>query len=350
MHRLSLLAAAALGALADGPPGSLDLYWIDSEGGGSTLMVTPAGESVLIDSGNPGGRDPGRIHRVATEVAGLKQIDHLVVTHFHIDHFGGAAELAALIPIRNIWDNGLPDADPDGNRQSTWPLTSRPYRALKAERHVVQPGTRLPLRGGPGSPDPVFRCVMTRQQPWAGEGGVRQTRGEALPARPADTSDNANSSAWVLQFGAFGFYDGGDLTWNSEAKLVQPNLLVPEVDVYQVTHHGFDVSNHPQLVRALNPTVSVMNNSPTKGAAAAVFATLRGLPSLQAQYQVHRNTRPDGVTNNCPDAFMANSGTDCAGHHIRCRVSPDGRNYRISIPAHGHEASYASRGGKTGGN
>src|SRR5262245_9110324 len=80
----------------------LDVYWIDTEGGAATLIVTPAGESVLIDTGNPGGRDAGRIHKTATEVAGLEKIDHLVVTHLHTDHFGGAAELAALMPVGSL--------------------------------------------------------------------------------------------------------------------------------------------------------------------------------------------------------------------------------------------------------
>ncbi|MSU44178.1 MAG: MBL fold metallo-hydrolase, partial [Pedosphaera sp.] len=72
---LSLLAVFAGALISATTPAqaapSLDVYWIDSEGGGSTLIVTPAGESVLIDSGNPGGRDAKRIYKVATEVAGL---------------------------------------------------------------------------------------------------------------------------------------------------------------------------------------------------------------------------------------------------------------------------------------
>ncbi len=345
MRLLPVLALASFTALAGAKDGTFDLYWIDSEGGGSTLMVTPAGESVLIDSGNPGARDPGRIHKVATEVAGLKQIDHLIVTHFHIDHFGGAAELAALMPIVNIWDNGLPDTDPDGNKGSAWPLTSKPYRGLKAERHGVQPGTALPLRAEAGKASLELRCVMTRQQAWTPplKEFKRWDNTPAPPAKPVDTSDNANSSAWVLQFGPFRFYDGGDLTWNSESKLAWPIPLVTLVDVYQVTHHGLDVSNNPFLVRALNPTVTVMNNGPTKGSAGEVFATLRGLPALKAQYQVHKNTRPDGATNNCPDAFIANRAAQCAGDFIRCSVSPDGKNYTFTIPAHGHAATYVTR-------
>jgi glyoxylase-like metal-dependent hydrolase (beta-lactamase superfamily II) len=77
---------------------TLDIYWVDVEGGAATLIVTPAGESILIDSGNPGGRDADRIYKAA-QAAGLKRIDYLVTTHFHIDHYGGAAELSRKIPI-----------------------------------------------------------------------------------------------------------------------------------------------------------------------------------------------------------------------------------------------------------
>lgn len=339
------LTCAATAALAGPQDGRLDFYWVDSEGGGSTLIVTPAGESVLIDTGNPGGRDAGRIHKVATEVAGLKQLDHVIITHFHIDHFGGAAELAALIPIANLWDNGLPDTDPDGNRGGGWQLRSKPYRELKAgQRHVVKPGATIPLKA-PGETALELRCHITRQEAWVPpEIEAREPEAaERPPLRAPDTSDNANSSAWVLRFGDFRFYDGGDLTWNTEAKLVWSQPLVPQVDVYQVTHHGLDVSNHPRLVNALNPTVSVMNNGATKGTMAGVMTTLRDLGGLKAQYQVHKNVRADGSTNNCPDEFIANHDRNCAGHFIKCSVAPDGKSYTFTIPAHRHERTYETR-------
>lgn len=345
MRLLSLvLVGSTLTTLAGSADGTLDLYWIDSEGGGSTLIVTPAGESVLIDSGNPGGRDSGRIHKVATEVAKLDHIDHYITTHFHVDHFGGAAELAALMPIVNVWDNGIPDADPDGNKTSTWPLTSKAYRTMPVkERHVVQPGLALPLKSV-GLPLEM-RCQIARQERWTPPGReLKHWTNEALPAaKPVDTSDNANSSAWILAFGPFRFYDGGDLSWNVEAKLVWPTPLVPTVDVYQVTHHGLDASNHPLLLRALNPTVSVMNNGPTKGTMGEVITNLRALPTLQAQYQVHKNTRPDGSTNNTSDAFIANIGGKDDGNFIHCRVAADGKSYTVEIPATDHKRTYTTK-------
>src|SRR5207249_8708893 len=125
----AVLVCCPSSLMAGKADGRLDIYWIDSEGGGSTLIVTPSQQSVLIDSGNPGGRDSGRIHKVASEVAGLKRIDHYVTTHFHVDHFGGAAALAKLIPIGELWDNGIPEKDPDGgSNDARWNEMIKPYR------------------------------------------------------------------------------------------------------------------------------------------------------------------------------------------------------------------------------
>src|SRR5215203_1904410 len=119
-YLLAFLACCLSTCLANEKDGRLDVVWTDVEGGAATLIVTPKGESILVDSGNPGVRDPGRIHKSAID-AGLKKIDHYITTHFHADHFGGAAELAALIPIGTVWDNGIPEGNPDGRNDSAWP-------------------------------------------------------------------------------------------------------------------------------------------------------------------------------------------------------------------------------------
>src|SRR5712671_1930444 len=126
---------------------SLDIYVVDVEGGNATLFVSPSGESVLIDSGNGGAaavRDAGRI-AAAVKDAGLTQIDNLITTHWHGDHFGGMAELAARIPIRHFIDHGpnvQPAAAADEFLQKSYPSLY-----AKAKHTVAKPGDKIPMAG-----------------------------------------------------------------------------------------------------------------------------------------------------------------------------------------------------------
>jgi competence protein ComEC len=325
--------------------GRLDIYWVDVEGGAATLIVTPTGESVLIDTGNPGVRDPQRIFDAAVKTAGLREINHLIVTHYHRDHFGGASQLAKLIPIHNVYDN----AEFDGQRE----VPAQDYKDFvsKADKHVqIKPGDMLNLAQPNGNGIKLsMRCLATRQKVYTPESTGTQEENECCKGaqqKPVDLSDNANSVVTLLQFGPFRFFVGGDLTWNVEEKLVCPVNLVGKVDVYQVTHHGLDLSNNDVVIKSLEPTVAVMSNGTTKGCEPITFATLKDTPSVKAIYQIHKNLRPDGEKNNAPDEFIANHEKDCKGSHIKLSVAPDGKSYTVSVPSTGHERTYDVRGGR----
>ncbi len=329
-----LVAAAGTARSADKP---LDIYWIDVEGGAATLIVTPAGESVLIDAGNPGGRDAARIHKLATQVAGLERIDHLLVTHFHGDHFGGVAELAKLMPVGVLHERDLEKA-PEGERRQP---ALEPYRTAAVERRApVKPGA-LPLRQSGAVP--LALEILGADGRFEGQATARDNPAcRVLLSRGPDPSDNRNSVVARLRFGAFRFFDGGDLTWQNEAELVCPKDRVGPVDVFQIEHHGSDTSNNPALVRSAAPSVVVINNGPKKGGEPASFDAVQATPSVQAVYQVHRSLRWPG--SNTLAERIANEEEDCAANFIKLQVEPDGRRYTVWVPATGHRQSYATRG------
>ena len=327
---------------------TLDVYWVDVEGGAATLIVTPAGQSILIDTGNPGTRDAQRIHEVATKQAKLKKIDFLITTHFHGDHYGGAATLAQLMPIGVVNDNGIPRRNPDRNRQDpAFILKIRPYRSMKVDsRVVVKPGYQLPLLQAKGAA-PVKCTVVAANRKFIDPpaGAKKNPLAGTVPAKPEDLSDNANSVASLIELGGFRFLDCGDLTWNMEAKLVEPVNRVGTVDVYQVNHHGLDVSNHPVLVKSVAPTVSIMNNGHTKGCGPQTFATLKAAKSIKAMYQVHKNLRKDGDKNNASDEHIANltEPKECKALALKLSVAADGKSYTVFNPRNGHKRTFKTR-------
>jgi competence protein ComEC len=325
-------------ATDDGP---LSLYFIDVEGGAATLIVTPAGESVLIDSGYPDNqrRDLDRILQVARDVAGLKRIDHAVVSHWHLDHYGNHAALEAEFGIETFWDRGIPDSlaeDPQ------YPNRIAAYRgASQNASRALRVGDTLPLKSGQ-TPLSV-RVLTSGREVMSSEGELNPFADRHQP-QPDDPSDNSASLSLLFQFGAFRFLTCGDLTWNTEAKLVTPRNPVGKVDLFMVTHHGLPVSNNPALVLAIDPVVAVMCNGPKKGGAEQTMKTLREVQSLKDWFQLHRNVDLDPSLQARPEC-IANSGTtaDCKGQWIRAVVAPDANSYTVQIGPNGNPHQYSVR-------
>ena len=348
MKRMLILMTAALWVISVQAEKTLNIYWVDVEGGAATLIVTPAGQSILIDTGNPGTRDADRIHKVATGQAKLKKIDFLITTHFHGDHFGGAAPLSQLMPIGTVYDNGIPVRNPDRNRQDpAFVLKVKPYKTMKVDgRVIVKPGATLPLKQVAGTAKVNLTFVAAaRKFIAAPKGAKKNPLAGTVPPIKEDLSDNANSVASLITLGGFRFLDCGDLTWNMEAKLVEPVNRIGTVDVYQVNHHGLASSNNPILVKSVAPTVSVMNNGHTKGCSPGTFAALTGTKSIQAMYQVHRNLREDGNKNNTGNDYIANltDPGECKAFALKMTVAADGKSYTISNPRNGHKRTFKTR-------
>jgi competence protein ComEC len=325
-------------------PRDLKIVFVDVEGGAATLIVTPQRESVLIDTGweRADGRDALRI-RDAARAAGVRRIDHLITTHWHMDHYGGVGRLAKLMPIRHFYDHGIPERSLDD--PANFPRLIAAYRAAGGDHsRTLKPGDEIPLRqDSSGSMPRISLRCMAADSHVIDEQSRPATDGcERHPAKEKDPSDNANSLALRLDYGEFSFWAGGDLTWNIEHRLVCPVHRVGAVSLYLTDHHGMNLSNNPALIQALRPRVAVMNCGAVKGGDVETTAALRGSPGVEAIYQSHRVTRYQDE-GNAPTERVANPEPECRGVPIVAEVAPDGRSFEMRVGWTGRPQRFNSR-------
>jgi competence protein ComEC len=345
MFRRLLTAAFALAAcpvLAAGQSRGLDIHFVDTEGGAATLIVTPAGESVLIDCGNPGARDAERVHKTAIGPAGLKAIDHLIITHWHLDHYGGVDRLSKLLPIHQFHDHGIPEELAEDKKN--FPFLIRAYRqASGGKSRRLKAGDEVPLKQADGAPPVRLLCVCADGNVLPDRAGFPLNAAAAVhKPKEVPPSDNDRSLGFLLSFGNWRFLDLGDLTWNVEHKLVHPTDKLGQIDVYQVTHHGLDNSNNPVLIDTVRPRVAIFNNGARKGGHPAVTAALRRVPGIQAIYQLHRNVTVGAQENTDPE-FIANPDEKCKGEGIRLSVAADSKSYSVTVGQAGKARRYDTR-------
>ena len=308
---------------------TLEIYFVDVEGGQATLIVAPSKQSLLVDTGWPGRnlRDANRI-AAAAKRAGVKQIDYLVITHYHDDHVGGVPQLASKLPIRNFVDHGA-SVEHGANEDRLFKAYVRTREASGGQHLEVKPGDKIPVKdldvtvltaGGEAIPAPL---------PGAGQ---ENPACASIKPKEMDTSENARSVGILIQFGSFRMVDLGDLTWNKENELVCPNNKIGTVDLYLTTHHGLDQSNSPAIVRALHPRVVIMNNGARKGGSPEAWQTVHDSPGLEDMWQVHY-AMEGGKDHNVAEAMIANI----------YEQGDEGNWLRVSAGASGSMTVYNSR-------
>jgi competence protein ComEC len=298
---------------------TLEIYFVDVEGGQATLFVTPSGQSLLIDTGWPGNafRDANRIVQAA-KLAGVKKIDYLLITHYHVDHVGGVPQIAAKLPVGTFIDHG-----PNREESNSTRVGYEDYlKAMGSAKHViVKPGDHLPIKGIDAVVVSADGHVIDQALPGAGQ--PNSFCANVHPKEP-DPSENARSVGVVMTFANLKIVDLGDLTWNKELELMCPNNKLGQADIDIVSHHGLDQSNSPALVHALAPRVAIMNNGKKKGASPDAWDVVKSSPGLVNLWQLHF-ADAGGKEHNVPDPFVANIDEADTGFYLKLTIEPDGK-------------------------
>ncbi len=354
MRSLSVVLVAAL-LLSFAQSSNLEIYWIDVEGGAATLVVSPSGESMLIDTGfENDDRDAKRIFAAAQE-AGLKKIDYLVISHYHADHVGGLAALSKMIPIDKFFGRG--DEIEAANQK--WLETFKTASAGK--RTIVKPGDRIPISGLEALVVSSDGKLLSKPLSGGGPNPLCATAEQKAAAGP----ENQNMVGTMLTFGKFKMLALIDLDWEKEMELACPVNKLGTVTLYQSGRHGsFDGAGAPALLGAIRPQVAVINNGPRKGLGQvdnAVqplkqpgvtpapyekngYARLITLPGMQDVWQIHLSLLDQDPKHNAPEDLIANfeETADCKGHWIKASVEPSGR-FTITNGRNGFSKTYTAR-------
>jgi competence protein ComEC len=331
---LVLCATAFFCAAADTPK-PLQIYFVDVEGGQSTLFVTPEGHSLLIDTGWPdnNGRDADRI-AAAAKSAGISKIDFVLLTHYHADHSGGVPQLADRIPIGAFIDHG---ENREVNSADTAKIFSDYQNVLgtkKIKRIIAKPADILPIPGLTATVVSADGVVLDSPLAGAGAPNAACNVSEQLPA---DASENQRSLGTLITYEKLRILDLGDLTWDKERPLMCPINKLGHVDIFVVSHHGSATSDSTALVNAISARVAIMDNGGTKGANPSTWLRVHSAPGLEDLWQLHTAEPPsfvlrahmwfagqDSTVHNVADPFIANlPGTD-AGHYLKVIAWNDG--------------------------
>src|ERR1700674_3717973 len=348
---LLLTAASLLNAQSK----NLDIYWIDAEGGAASLIVSTSGESMLIDTGFAvGDRDAKRIY-AATQQAGLKKIDYVVISHFHADHVGGLPARSKMIPLGQLYGRSSAELEPV-NQQ--W--LNNFNTAAVAKRTVVKAGDEIPLKGV--RTEVVIADAKPIDKPVKGGGAPNPLCADAEQQAPIGP-ENQRMVGVMLTFGKFRYLNLADLDWEREMALVFPVNKLRTVPLYHVSRHGgLSGSGAPAFLGAIRPQVAVVNNGPRKGFGATdatvksvtpggprpyeknSYLRLAGLPGIEGIWQLHLSLLDRDPKHNTPENMIANleDTAECKGNWIKASVAPDGK-FTVTNGRNGFSQTYAAR-------
>jgi competence protein ComEC len=295
---ISVLSASAAFAQARNSK-TLDIYVIDVEGGNAVLFVAPSGETMLVDTGNGGDgavRDSGRI-MAAVNDAGVKQIDHLIITHYHNDHIGGLSELATHIPIKEFIDHGA-NTQPGPNIDPVLQHYAELYS--QAKHTIAKPGDKIAITGLDWRIVAANGAVLKTPLPGAGKPNPY-----CAAFKPTDTpkTEDDESVGSFITFGKFRTVILGDLTLNGQFDLMCPNNRLGSVDLDLLARHGN--VNSDLLLYSLHPRAAIMNNGTRKGGQPEAMKVIFSSPGLEDLWQMHFSLL-SGQEYTVPGMFIAN--------------------------------------------
>src|SRR6266481_1859410 len=301
---------------------TLQIYFVDVEGGQATLFVTPEGQSLLIDTGWPGndGRDADRIV-AAAKLVGINKLDYVLITHFHDDHVGGVPQLVARISVGTFIDHGENRETTDGPTVRDWKAYQQVLGTGKFKRIIAKPGDALPIQGMGVSVVSSDGALIDKPLPGA---GAENSACKNSEQRPADQTENPRSLGTLITFGKLTLLDLGDLTWDKEMELMCPRNKIGKIDIYIVSHHGWLQSSSPALVYGIDPRVAIMDNGAKKGGTPSTWDIIKASPHLEDLWQLHFSEE-GGAAHNTPEPFIANlSGAQDAANYLKLTASTDG--------------------------
>jgi competence protein ComEC len=315
------LIFSAVATQAQSQPKQLQVFFIDVEGGQSTLFVTPTGQSLLIDAGWPDhdGRDATRIAAAAKD-AGVSRIDYVLITHFHDDHVGGVPQLVQKIPVGAFIDHG-PNRESTGDVNGNFDAYQKTLASGPYQRIIAKPGEILPITGI--KVQVISADGKSIDQPLSGAGQPNEYC-KASETRPADQTENARSLGVLITYGKLKILDLGDLTWDKEMQLMCPANKLGKIDILVVSHHGWDHSSSPALIDAIQARVAIMDNGAKKGGSTAVLDTIRKAPGLETLWQLHFSEEGGAAHNTAADYIANLSDSDDKGNYLELTATPAG--------------------------